>query len=63
MPLTLKQFAAKGGKARAAKLSSKRRIEIAKLAGQASALQRQLTSKSKADASSQSNEKIDENKV
>lgn len=45
MPLTLKQFAAKGGRARAAKLSRERRIEIAKLAGQASALAKQLASK------------------
>jgi hypothetical protein len=31
MSLTLKQFAALGGKARAAKLSKERRIKIAKL--------------------------------
>jgi hypothetical protein len=40
MSLTLKQFAALGGKARAAKLSKERRIKIASDAGKASALQR-----------------------
>ncbi len=43
--MTLKEFATKGGRARAAKLTKERRIEIAKLAGQASALARQLASK------------------
>lgn len=45
MSMTLREFAAKGGKARAKALTKDRRIEIAKLAGQASALQRQLASK------------------
>lgn len=45
--LTQKEFAAMGGRARARKLSKDRRSEIAKLAGQASALQRQLASKRK----------------
>lgn len=40
MSLTLKEFAAKGGRARAAKLSKERRSEIAKQAGLASAKQR-----------------------
>lgn len=37
MSLTLKQFASKGGRARAAKLSKERRQEIASKAGKASA--------------------------
>lgn len=45
MPLTLKQFAALGGKARAAKLSKERRIAIAKKAGLASASKRKQSCK------------------
>jgi hypothetical protein len=56
MSLTLKQFAALGGKARAAKLSKERRSEIAQLAGKASALQRQLASRRKVCQSDKTNE-------
>lgn len=45
--MTLKEFAAKGGKARAKALSKERRSEIASNAGKASAIQRQLASKHK----------------
>ena len=57
--MNVKQFARLGGKARAEKLSKARRIEIASIAGKASALKRT----SKQDANSQPNEKITENKV
>jgi general stress protein YciG len=43
--MTQKEFASLGGRARAKALTKDRRKEIAKLAGQASALQRQLASK------------------
>ncbi len=57
--MTLKEFATKGGRARAAKLTKERRIEIAKLAGQASALARQLASKQKQCQSAESTENKD----
>lgn len=61
--MNVKQFAKLGGKARAKALSKERRIEIARGAGKASAVKRQLASKSKQDTNSESNEKITENKV
>ncbi|HSW91034.1 MAG TPA: hypothetical protein VLG09_00100 [Candidatus Saccharimonadales bacterium] len=51
--MTLKEMVTKGGYARAAKLTKERRIEIAKLAGQASALKRTLEKRKQNDNSSE----------
>ena len=57
--MNVKEFARLGGKARAKALTKERRIEIAKLAGQASALARQLASKREMCQSNQSTENKD----
>lgn len=54
--MTHREFASKGGRARAKALSKERRLEIAKLAGQASALARQLASKREACQSDKNGE-------
>ncbi len=57
--MNVKEFARLGGRARAAKLTKERRIEIARNAGLASSRKRT----SKQDANVEPNEKIDENKL
>ncbi len=57
--MNITQFARLGGKARAAKLTKERRIQIARNAGLASSRKRT----SKQDANIKPNEKIPENKV
>ncbi len=57
--MTLTEFARKGGKARAAKLTKEQRIEIARNAGLASAKQRA----SKLDANKTESPEMSQNKV
>jgi len=61
--MNVKQFARLGGQARAQALSKARRVEIARIAGKASALKRNLQASSDNHAKSEPNDKIAENKV